>query len=369
MKKTFTRVLMIFSMLFFTGTLYSQGIIRKVPEDKKDFKLLKNAQNYFELGDYGKALSEAEQAKENRIQQCKYDLYVLQNLQRYEYVRRAGDGISDILPVLKEHTQNEAFNLISSYIKKYGSERFQNSYSSLINFIEEHKVYPEADFLIGKVYRLEGETGLAEKYYLQAYKAENLLDVNDVKYEILYELADLCAYSGDKTEYEKYLLLILKDSRFYVDEAFMNSISRMIKQNKAENVEKFFIMYRCDEYFTIRALNLLTTYYIETSDNEKALKCAALGSITALTRMEEILKDRMHLYKYTSFVDLLKKCSKYPDIGRWGNTNGVWELFYNLGEIANTMTFTEFSNSLFKILAENPIEPYYQNMAKKKINL
>ena len=367
-KKIITSFISIFFILFFTDNLFAQTKIRRVSEEKKDYRLLKEAQNFFESGDYAHAISYAEEAKESRILECNYNTYVLQNIQRHSYVRKAGDYISDLLDVLKDHSQNEAYNLINFYFEKYGRSTFKNSYSYLLTFIEEHKEYPEADFLLGKIYRLEGENKLAESYYLRAYENEKLLDVNDVKYEILYELSDLSSYSDDKSEYEKYLLLILSESKFYKNDSFMNALVRLVKQNKGENVEKLFIMYRSDEYYTIKALNLLSIYYLQTNDLDKALKCACLGSITGITRIEEILKDRMIFYKYENFSDMLQKASKYADINRWANNNGLWNLIFNLGQIAEDSDSRDFSRELFTLLSENPCENYYQEKAKIKIS-
>lgn len=368
MKKIITRAFLLFISFIFVSTAFAQTVVKKVSEDKADYKLLKSAQDYFEMADYGKAISTAEQAKESRIQQCKYEVFVLDNLQRLVYVRKAGDLLTDLQPVLKEHTQNEAYNLINSYIEKYGLETFSNSYSTLIKFIEDRKPYPEADFLIGKIYRLEGETSLAEHYYLEAYAHEDILNVPDVKYEILYELADLCSYANNKSEYEKYLLLILKDNKTYMNKSFMDSIVRVVKTDKIENVEKFFNMYRSENYASIKALNLLSKYYAETNDLDKAIACAALGSITVITRMEEIVRDRMTHYTYTTFKDLLTKSAKYSDIRRWGNSYGSWELLFNFADISSKIGCNNFAGEFFKILAEYPTDPYYEKKAALRIS-
>ena len=45
----------------------------------------------------------------------------------------------------------------------------------LLKFINQNNSYPEADYLIGRVYKLEGEPTLAAVYMKRAYEASDLL--------------------------------------------------------------------------------------------------------------------------------------------------------------------------------------------------
>lgn len=360
------------------------------------FLTLRYAQNAFENGDYGKALSLAEKAKDERIKVVESELKILEQTQKIAAVRKAGDSLDDIMSELRQRNQAKAIDVIENYVDKYGKDRFGGKYSVLKDFIIRTKNFPESDFLIGKIYRLEGETSVAEDYMNKAYDKKDILNVPDLKYDILYELAEISKDKHDNDGYERYFKNILKDDKYYADEepkdaktavnaakaskdkadiensknihnkrAYMNSIVRLIKTNRADSVEKFFLMYRNDSDISTKALAGLSDFYFKQGQNEKALRCSALGCITALTKIEEILKDRLTDYSYTSFADLLKNASAYSDVVSWGNKNGIWQMYFNFAEIANSCGCKNFAQELFSILKDYEPESYWRNRAER----
>ncbi|MCR5319075.1 MAG: hypothetical protein K6E22_12685 [Treponema sp.] len=356
------------------------------------FLTLRYAQNAFENGDYGKALALAEKAKNERIKSVESELKILDQTQKIAAVRKAGDSLDDIMSELRQRNQAKAIEVIENYVYKYGKDKFDGKFSKLKEFIVRTKNFPESDFLIGKIYRLEGETSVAEEYMNKAYDKKDILNVPDLKYDILYELAEISKDKHDNDGYERYFKNILKDDKYYADEepkdanvaksakeaipaensraihnkrAYMNSIVRLIKTNRADSVEKFFLMYRNDSDISTKALAGLSDFYFKQGQNEKALRCSALGCITALTKIEEILKDRVTDYTYTSFSDLLKKASSYSDIVSWGNKNGIWQMYFNFAEIANSCGCKNFAQELFSILKDYEPEAYWKNRAER----
>jgi len=370
-------------------SVFCPYVFAKSNADENDYFLtLRYAQNAFENGDYGKALSLAEKAKTERIKVVERELKILDQTQKLPAVRKAGDYLYDIMPELKQRNQTKAIEIIENYLEKYGADRFNGKFSKLKEFLIRTKNFPESDFLIGKIYRLEGETSVAEEYMNKAYDKKDILNVPDLKYDILYELAEISKDKHDYDGYERYFKNILKDDKYYADvepakssskdsaegdnsrsihnkRAYMNSIVRLIKTNKADSVEKFFLMYRNDSDISTKALAGLSDFYFKQNENEKALRCSALGCITALTKIEEILKDRVTDYSYTSFADLLKNASAYSDIVSWGNKNGIWQMYFNFAEIAKSCGCNNFAQELFSVLKDYEPEAYWKNRAEK----
>ena len=77
------------------------------------------------------------------------------------------------------------------HIEKQGLDFFNGSYSDLIEFVSVYAHYPEADFLLGKIYKLEGEYSVALNYMKDAYEYSVNLDVSMEKYDLLYEFGRL----------------------------------------------------------------------------------------------------------------------------------------------------------------------------------
>ncbi|MBQ3799643.1 MAG: hypothetical protein II837_05030 [Treponema sp.] len=336
--------------------------------------VLKQAENAFAANDYGRALALAEEAKEKKQQVADWEKLALDETQRSSKVRKVGDYLDELLPVLKEKNYDNAVYVINSKLKLYGSDFFHGRFSELKSWVDKDYIYPEADFLIGRIYKLEGEFDLSGDYLGKAYDNIRRLDTQDVKYDILYELADLADYKENGPEYEKMLLAVLADDKLYKDEGFMKALVRLINGGKAEDkdgavkaVEKFFLLYRSDNDISIQALEKLSNYYGRIGQTEKALGCAALGAVAAVTKIEDILKDRMIDYSYKSFVDLLEKSAMYSDIIDWGNDNNIWELFFCLAKISRSYGQTRFADALFSILSDYEPEDYWKLRASSEI--
>ncbi|MBP5464443.1 MAG: hypothetical protein J6Y13_04640 [Treponema sp.] len=337
--------------------------------------VLRQAENAFVANDYGRALSLAEEAKEKKKQVADWEKLALDETQRSSKVRKVGDYLDELLPVLEERQYENAVYVIKRKLDLYGSAHFHGKFSELKAWVEKDYLYPEADFLIGKIYKLEGEFDLSGDYLNRAYDNIDRLDIKDVKFDILYELADLADYREDGPAYEQKLTAILANDKLYTDDGFMRALVRLINSGKAANgsespdkaVEKFFLLYRSDNDISIRALEKLSVYYEGIGQTEKALRCAALGSVAAVTKIEDILKDRMIDYSYTSFVDLLHKASGYSDIIDWGNDNNIWELFFTLAKVSRSYGQTQFAGALFTILASYEPEEYWKLRASSEL--
>ena len=342
--------------------------VRK-PSGDEYWYILKQAQNAYDSAQYGQAIMLAENAKQKKKELAEWEGFILDQTQKNYSVRKAGDYLDDLLPVLKDKNYDEAVAIISKNLNAYGKDFFHGKFSEICKWVDDDYIYPEADYLIGKIYKLEGESDFAYKYLTNAYNNLNRLDVPDVRYDILYELAEISEMKDDYANYEQKLLAVLMDDKMFTDEGFMNALVRIINQNKIDSVQKFFLLYRSDNDISIKALGLLNEYYSENGYSEKALKCAALGSIAAVTKIEETLKDRLIDYSYEGFSDLLDKASLYSDIVDWGNENDIWKLFYNLAVTSSLCSDDVFSRALLDILAEHEPEEYWKRKSSKKLEL
>ncbi|MBP5441851.1 MAG: hypothetical protein J6Y60_01285 [Treponema sp.] len=376
--KRFSRSLILLAVFLVGGMLpvFSQSslVVRK-PTGDDYWYILKEAQDAYDFGDYGKCVALAEQAKTKRKDQIKWEQYTLDQSQRLVLIRSAGDELKNVTRAMEDAKQKNALSIVNHYLETYGSEKFKGSFSSLLKFINQNNSYPEADYLIGRVYKLEGEPTLAAVYMKRAYEASDLLSVPEVRYDILYDMADMAEHND---EYEKYLMDILADDSMYTRATFMNSMEKVIAGKDSASVERFFMLYRNQSAHSLEALRRLSLYYQELAmsaqdDNtarsfmSKSLKCCALGTIVAVTRIQEVLEDRQTEYKYTSLSDLFRIASIYPDIVNWGNEKTVWEMFYNLADTAQKMGYTAFSSELFSVLSKSIPETYWQDKAALRV--
>lgn len=354
MKKTFTILI-----LCFFSALYAQSRITI----NDTLIAYRNAVTEFDSQNYGMSLKFCEDAILYRKQLIEYQLNTLKTSLSAKRVHNAGDDIDDVLAVLKDRKETECINIISYYLKKFGAEHFENSISSLLEFIESSKEYPEAHKLIGDIYKLEGEYDFAEQYYKLALQNADVLDVPDEKYDILYELSEISRLKGDFERQESRLLNVLADDKNFLDGALTSAMKNTIRGNKKDSVEKFFMLYRADSYTSIKSYNLLSQYYSSLGEDERALTFASLCVITGFSKICSIIESRNPVYEYSDLETFFQETGFYSDIIEWGNENGIWESFNNLAELTLKMGYKNFARELLVVLAKFSPEVYWQKSA------
>ncbi|MCF0124330.1 MAG: hypothetical protein HUJ68_00970 [Clostridia bacterium] len=303
---------------------------------------------------------DCEDAVLSRKQKMEREISLLVNAVEPQEVSRAGDKISDVVPVLLSRDEYEVVNLIEFYLKKKGEDFFENSLSFLLSYMDSIKVFPEAQKLMGDIYKIEGEYQFAEMYYHEALKNTNVLDIPDERYVILYELADISRLQNDEAEREARLLSILTEDKVFLDKVFINSLVRVINLNKKDSHEKFFTMYRADSYYMMKAYSELAEYYQKNGCADKALTFVSLQVITGFTKILSIVEKRNINFEYNGLASVLFECALYPDIVKWGIENDLWKGFYNLAVISRENDSYLFADNLLKILAEYLPEDYYR---------
>lgn len=348
--------------IFFLAVISLFGAMKK---DKiGDYqKAYRNALYSFDSVEYGKALKYAEDAILFRKQQIEYEVETLKNSLASKAVQAAGESITDILKVLEKRRETESINIIRRYLNKKGVAFFDNSISNLMEYMSSLSVFPEAQKLIGDIYKLEGEYNFAEQYYLMALENASVLDIPNEKYEILYMLAEISKFEEDYESYEVRLLNILAEDDKYKSSALGDAILNTIKGNSGKSVDKLFSLYRADSYMSLNAYIQLSQYYFDINELEKALKLSALAVITSFTKITESLESRDLEYSSSTLEKFLQECSLYDDIIQWGDDNKVWSSFTSFAKIAIANGYNEFAKELLQILVKYLPEPYWQQDA------
>lgn len=359
MKKKISIFILLLTCCFCFG---NNKIIRKdqIGDSQKAFR---NALYSFDSKDYGKALKYAEDSILFRRQEIEYEIYTLKESLSSRAVHSAGDNIQDILKLLTERKENETIKIINKYIKKNGIDYFDNSITKLLEYMEAHKVFPEADKLIGDIYKLEGEYHFAEEYYLKALANKDVLNIPSEKYEILYMLAEISEFEKDYDKFEVRLLNVLAEDENYKNDSLRKAMCRTISTNNKKSVEKLFKLYRADSFQSLNAYIKLANYYYDIDEIDRALEFSALAVITSFTKINITLESRNTEYKASSLDIFLQECSFYSDIVQWGASNMVWSSFTLLAKISLAKGYNNFASEYLKSLVKYLPEPYWQKDA------
>lgn len=356
MKKIILSICIIFSINF------AFAANKKVTENDS-IKAYRNAVIAFDEMDYGKALKYSEDAILLRKQQIDKELVKLKNSLTSKRVQSAGDNITLILQILEERHENESKNIINNYLRKKGVDYFDNSIQKMMDYMESSKVYPEAQKIIGDIYKLEGEYDFAEEYYSLALKNANVLDIYDERYEILYMLADISRLKNDPEQMEIRLLNILTDDSYYKDSTLLSSMLFTIKSNKKGTMEKLFNLYRANSFVSIDAYNQLAQYYYDNDKKEKALQFAALSAVTTFSKIIDIISARNSEYEYENLSTFFQEAVFYNDIVEWGSKNQAWKSFNILAKYSIDSGYVTFAKELLTVIEQFSPEVYWQRDA------
>ena len=367
MKKfiTFTLCFFLLTTYFFTQSLSSPH----ANESDFSWRVLEKADAAFVSKNYSRAAKLVQIAKINRKQESQWYVDTLEQALKPMAVQKAGDNIDIVKKILIERNSTEAVKVINDIVTLKGVNYFNNSIQAIIDYYKTFYIYPEADFLEAKIYRLEGEFDLAKQFYIEAWKNSDKLDIPMEKYDILYELASLYKIQGNLSDYEKTLLLIVSDDEnFYVNGKISGFLTSVIKNIKSGiSLDKFFLLYRCDSYNSINAYFQLAQLYLEKNMKEKLLEVSIMGMLTSVTRIEQILKERELEYSYKNFNHFYYLATQYSDIINWGIKNKVWQGFFNFAQAIELTNQIEFAKEMYTQNIIYSPEEHWQKTSREKL--
>ncbi len=379
-------VLIIFILLIVN--LYAQSMETVNPEEYS-WRMLQKAQTAYDQRDFGISFKYAQTAKVNRKKESDWALATLELAMKPVAVQKIGDDIDEVLAILKERDSHDAVLIIENILANLPKDYFNYSIENIKNYIKKFTEYPEADFLLGKIYGLEGEYTLSQSFLLKAWEHSDLLSIPEEKYDILYEIASLSLMTGNMEKYEKSLLLITADDPNYIqntnETGFSKSLVRAIKTGTS--LDKFFLLYRNSSYNSMKAFFYLADYYNSqihntgdsdalmqntSQDNrillhDKVLTMSSMGVVSAVTRIEDVLKTRKLDYSYSSLEALLKDISEYEDIVTWGKKYDVWKGFYIFSLSVYDSGQTDFAEKLLSVLSQYCPDVYWSRASKEKL--
>lgn len=346
------------SLVFAKGVLISNS----------DKKALYDAKNCFISNDFGNAMKLCEAAKARRNENIKWELRCLNNSFKSYEVKRYGDSISLSMEKLKERQDEDSIAIINKYIELFGIEKFNDSKKSLLAFVESRNSYPEVEYLTGKIYQVEGEYDVAYSFFQKALAFADNLDVPEEKFDILYSISELSYLKGDMNQYEIDLLQIVSQDKHFLQDHLKKSIRNSISNVKSDCVEKFFKMFRNENYRVMDAYCSLAKLYDSMNEKQRCLDCIAMGTLTGFTKIIDVVTKRNPDFEYVDLNSLLVEASGHEDIVKWGKDNNLWESFYLLSVASHKAESPIFSVNLLKVLSNSLPDEYWRNSSKIKLS-
>ena len=116
--KFFIWLFVFYSVISYFISAQHINSVRK-PSGDEFWYILKQAQNAYDSAEYGNAIKLAENAKQKKKEIAEWESFVLDQTQKNYKVRKAGDYLEEILPVLKDKSYDDAVSIINKNIDSF----------------------------------------------------------------------------------------------------------------------------------------------------------------------------------------------------------------------------------------------------------
>jgi len=206
--RRFMRFTVKFLFLFF----FSASLSAQQPIAPPWWLSLEIGKQNFRAGDFGSALILFDDARRDRramYEQMERDIITLLSINE---VRRIGDSLERVERYAKDRHYNAASAAFSELYFRVPKAGFNNSALSALAAFDRLKNYPEAEYWIGEVYRVEGELPLALSQYQKAYSLRSIADDPGFGAFLQYKIAGIHSIRQEYTEMIDVYLSIINES-------------------------------------------------------------------------------------------------------------------------------------------------------------
>lgn len=353
-----------FILLIGFVSLFAQNI----SETEESWKILQKAQQEFDANNFSNSMKFCQMAISQRKAECEQQYSILTKAVTPYQVRRVGENLNDVLAVLEERQEYGAIEIINTWVGKYSCEYFNESISTLREFLKKRHDYPEAYMLLAKIYRIEGEFNIALDYLEKARLAADLLEIPAEENDILFFIADIAEYTNDIPTQEKALLLIVQNDGQYKNETLKKAILRTSNSTKENNSSRMFELYRIDAISCLKAYFKLSKIYSKNKKYQEAYLTNLYGVIIGFTHLNELLTERESAYKFTNLNDFFKQVVRYSDIENWASEVSLWEGFYNIYDYGMNCGYARFAKDMITVLSQGCPDEYWKKASREKLN-
>ncbi|MCL2230201.1 MAG: hypothetical protein FWC01_03835 [Treponema sp.] len=295
---------------------------------------LERGKNQFRSGEFGMALISFEDARRTRramYEQMERDLI---NLLSLGEVRRIGDSLERVERFAQERSYTAASAALAELFYRFPKTSFNNSATAALGAFDKLKNYPEAEFWIGEVYRVEGETGLALTQYQRALASRDILEDRGFAVTLQYRIATMHRIGARPSyvEMERTLISIIEErdtlwinaqnAAGNADPASANIPYEQASSAFARNamrhtltehgINRFLLMYRYNNSVTEQAHRLLGYFYTARRNNNLAQQHLMFAFLIHNTTIIEEVQRHMYEYRFSNLTALMREIPRYP---------------------------------------------------------
>ncbi|MDR2793506.1 MAG: hypothetical protein LBB61_07560 [Treponema sp.] len=295
--------------------------------------ILEQGKSSFRSGRYGDALNAFEDAKRNRsamYEKMEQDFIAV--LSMYE-VRRMRDSLDDIERYITLNYLDNAAAALRELYFRVPRQSLYGSANNALKAIGALKHYPEAEYWIGEVYRIEGELNLALIQYQKAYEQRATLENPNFTIDILYEIVGILQIKQDYTGMERWSQTLLAlDGVWSGNSAQLytrNAMSRLLESDGG--IHRFLTVYRYDNAQIERVHRLLGFFYYDSGRHGAAQEHLLFSFLINSTLIiNELIRNRYD-FEFTSLEALFEEAEMNVVLADFMSDTEYYKTLYYLG--------------------------------------
>jgi tetratricopeptide (TPR) repeat protein len=296
---------------------------------------LEEGKRYFRAGAYGDALRFFENARESRKNHYAEMERRLVEVLSVNAVRRLGDDLALLERYIEKEFRVDAADALKELYYRVPKERLRNSSAAALAELKNLKNYPEAEYWLGEVYRVEGEYGIALAQYQKALDQRALMENPEFGTEILYTMAELRRTRREDSEMIKIFEDLLKTDPLWSRESFNRS--NMLRSLETNGVNRFLVLFRHNAPKVEKAHRNLGFYYYNNGRHDRAAENLLFAFLIQNSVIINALLESQYDYEFVSLTGLLL------DIA------GRRDLLAYVGEVEYFKTLYYLANSLYGV--------------------
>ena len=331
-------LLTVFFMLVFIFPVFSQVGAQPAQQAQQAqpwWYSLEQGKLKFRAQDYSGALILFEDARRHRravFEQMERDFIHLLSLNE---VRRLGDALDFVERYSYNHHYLAASAALEELYYRVPKLSLNNSASAALAAFDKLKDYPEAEYWIGEIYRVEGELSIALAQFRKAYALRDLFEDQGFGTVLLYKISGVLKTRQDYNEMEKtYLSIINELDTLWINAGkaeisgkenvgtdgkplpvpYAQASASFASQAMTQTLEKYGInrfleMYRYDNNLVEEAHRLLGFYYA-VSGRISAQQHLMFAFLIQNTTIINEIQRRKFDFKFSQLSDLTEEINR-----------------------------------------------------------
>jgi tetratricopeptide (TPR) repeat protein len=350
---------------------------------------LEQGKQNFRAGEYGAALILFEDARRDRramYEQMERDFITFLSINE---VRRIGDSLDRVERYSYERRYTSASKALEELYYRIPKTTFNNSATSALAAFDRLKNYPEAEYWIGEVYRVEGEFPLALTQYRRAYSMRETLEDPGFSTTLQYKISAILRTRQEYVEMERLYLSIINELDTlwanasileannssngasttpapYAQASASFARSAMTRTLTEHGIDRFMELYRYNNGIVEQAHRLLGFYYAAQgrSAAEQHLMFSFLIQNTII--IDEV-KRRRYDFTFSDLSALLREINRSELLISYINEVEYFKTIYYFGNSLYRNGKTSVARTLWEFLASQPQSGEWQNRAAMQL--